>query len=269
MRLAEEAVKYAAEGIPVFPVKPLDKMPLTPHGVDDATTALEQIDQWWDRWPDANIATPTGVTVAVDIDIDTSEGINGLTTARELELLFPPTLMQRTPRGGWHLLYRHPTRGMPMHNTQKAIWIDGHKVKAPGIDIRGVGGYILVSPSRTKAGVYIWDKSLADDAVAAPKWLWASEAVPDWVDTAPLSSDDLKGEIRELIEDFESATKGERNALLNVSAYRLGMIAHQIKPEPVLRHLYEAAIAKGLTEREVKATIKSGFEAGRTKGRGN
>ncbi|MGH7487948.1 MAG: bifunctional DNA primase/polymerase, partial [bacterium] len=59
--LATAALEYAARGWPVLPIRPRAKLPLTEHGLHDATTDPELITQWWERWPDANIGIRTGV----------------------------------------------------------------------------------------------------------------------------------------------------------------------------------------------------------------
>jgi len=66
------ALEYAKSGYEVLPVYEIDahgqcscpkgsacqfggKHPRTPHGVNDATNGLDQIREWWERWPRANI----------------------------------------------------------------------------------------------------------------------------------------------------------------------------------------------------------------------
>jgi hypothetical protein len=61
------ALRYAAGGRPVFPC--VDKKPITAHGFKDATTNDVVIRRWWERWPEAQIATPTGAGLFVpDVD---------------------------------------------------------------------------------------------------------------------------------------------------------------------------------------------------------
>lgn len=48
------AQDYAAVGLPVFPLRPGDKCPLTPHGRGDATADAGQILRWSMRWPTAS-----------------------------------------------------------------------------------------------------------------------------------------------------------------------------------------------------------------------
>src|SRR5580692_7625045 len=56
MSFYEDAAKYVRMGAWVFPLIPRSKMPLTPHGCNDATDYMPQLKQWNDMWPDAGIA---------------------------------------------------------------------------------------------------------------------------------------------------------------------------------------------------------------------
>src|ERR1700675_1355070 len=69
--LQSAAAWYAEHGFPVFPCSPRAKEPLTEHGFKDASTDQKRITAWWQRWPQPNIAMPTGAAsglLAVDID---------------------------------------------------------------------------------------------------------------------------------------------------------------------------------------------------------
>lgn len=120
-----------------------EKPPLTPHGLKDATTDPARIREWWSQWPDANVAIATGPAsklLVVDIDTDPKKSINGFASMETLQargLSFPETMRIRTPRGGVHLYYEYD--GSDIGNSVGKI--------APGIDIRGVGGYVLAPPS--------------------------------------------------------------------------------------------------------------------------
>ncbi|MDA8348208.1 MAG: bifunctional DNA primase/polymerase, partial [Pseudomonadota bacterium] len=69
----QAALQLAEEyGLPVFPCRP-DKRPYTEHGFKDATTNLDMIEEWWNRWPEALIGVPTGKAsglVVLDVDPD-------------------------------------------------------------------------------------------------------------------------------------------------------------------------------------------------------
>jgi hypothetical protein len=138
------ALAYARRGRPEFPCK--DKEPLTTHGFKDATTDEEQIRQWWKKYPDANIGSPTGEvsdTLAVDHDIYKPEAV----TLEELEANLGPVsrtgVAIETGSGGRQYLFRYP-KGSNIRSKTGFL---------PGVDIRGEGGYIILPPSTTQ-GAY-------------------------------------------------------------------------------------------------------------------
>ena len=154
------ALAYAARGWRVHPLKPRDKTPITKHGCKDATTDEQQIRRWWKQWPEANIGLATGYDFwALDIDP------NGMGWYEANDL--PATHEATTGRGGRHLLYRLPT-GVVIQNSADRI--------APGVDVRGIGGYIVAAPSIHPNGTpYIWldcDGDAPEGPCAeAPLWL--------------------------------------------------------------------------------------------------
>ena len=106
--LLEAALAYAQKGAAVFPCKPRDKAPLTPHGFKDATTDQATIRNWWVEHSAANIALATGrVSEIVVIDVDGPKGEESLKTLPPL----PETFTIRTARGR-HLYFacREPVR---------------------------------------------------------------------------------------------------------------------------------------------------------------
>src|SRR5262245_31305484 len=91
------------------------KTPLTTHGFKDATTDKKKIEEWWTRWPDANIGIPTGLATGwtiVDEDIKPWKGATGDKTMANLAAIFgtpPETLSQTTWSGGRQLIFAyHP-----------------------------------------------------------------------------------------------------------------------------------------------------------------
>jgi hypothetical protein len=56
------ALDLAANGIPVFPVNPTNKRPLTQRGFKDASTDRHVIEEWWRNHPRAMLGVPTGRT---------------------------------------------------------------------------------------------------------------------------------------------------------------------------------------------------------------
>jgi hypothetical protein len=151
-QLLPSALWYAAQGLHVFPLQPLYKVPWPrSRGFKDATTDPLQIHQWWDSMPTANVGIATGHRVDV-IDVDGPEGVKSWLDTHDL----PPLLGQvSTPRPGGHHLYvpANPSRG------NKAGLL-------PGVDYRGLGGYVVAPPSSTEVGTYEWFRPL--DLEGAP-----------------------------------------------------------------------------------------------------
>jgi hypothetical protein len=153
----------------VFPCLPRDKRPMTEHGCRDATTNLEKIEGWWGVCPDANVAIATGAAsgvLAADID-----GVDAEVELRKLEDehgALPSTVESVTPRGR-HLYFRWP--GVLVRNSASMV--------APGIDVRGEGGYVLAPPSVHPTGrVYAWSVDSASAFAAAPTWLLDKVTTP-------------------------------------------------------------------------------------------
>ena len=138
----KNAVKeYSASGWSVFPVVTNEKRPLTPNGFKDATTDTTVINQWFDKWPNANIAIATGaVSNLMVLDVDVKHGTKGIESLAELVSQYgelPETRKHTTPSGGYHLIFKYPGYYVP--NSQNRI--------GAGLDIRCDGGYIVAPPS--------------------------------------------------------------------------------------------------------------------------
>lgn len=163
MTLLDAALEYAAKGWPVMPVAPGDKKPLTAHGLKDATVYSPQIEEWWTKWPDANIGIPCGrITGAYVLDVDPRHG--GDTSLEELcpPTKIPDTLVAQTGGGGHHYWFSWPENGHEIRNATDIM---------PGLDIRGEGGYVVAPPSRlASGGEYVWEDEDHPPA-PTPEWL--------------------------------------------------------------------------------------------------
>ena len=154
--LGRAALEIAGLGFEVFPLRPRGKTPLTAHGHLDATTAGAVIRSWWERWPQVNVglAIPRGLVV---VDIDDPTALLRL-KAEDREL--PATVKSTTGRG-FHLFYRTEAE---IRNAVQLF---------RGIDLRGVGGYIVAPPSVHPTGAcYRWEVPPSPDNFSeAPRWL--------------------------------------------------------------------------------------------------
>jgi hypothetical protein len=144
-----------AMGVPVFPCDD-QKRPLTAHGFKDATANPEEIRRIFANPKASMIGMPTGeITWLVVVDVDVKDGRAGMEWLNANSHRLPQTRTIRTGSGGLHIYLRWP--GQPIRNSAGKI--------APGIDIRGDGGYVIVPPSPGYA--------IADDSEVAE--------VPDWL----------------------------------------------------------------------------------------
>ncbi len=142
-----EALRYARLGYPVFPCRPGEKVPLTNHGFQDATTDASQIEAWWARHPNANIGISTAGLLVIDVDGADNPWPDDLSRAQDLSTC--PTSI--TPRGGRHYIFRQPD-GRQWACTAGKI--------APKVDTRANGGYIVVPPSVVNGKAYRWSVPL-------------------------------------------------------------------------------------------------------------
>jgi putative DNA primase/helicase len=152
--LLDAALDYAARGWHVFPIWPIrngqcacgkpcgrdaGKHPvgrLAPHGVRDATTDGDIITHWWADTPDASIGIATGaVSGIIVLDVDGEDGEASLAALERAHGPIPETAIVLTGKGR-HLYFSHP--GVPVPNRVRV---------APGLDVRGDGGYVVAPPS--------------------------------------------------------------------------------------------------------------------------
>lgn len=153
----EVAVELVAEyGLPVFPCLPT-KAPATANGFKDASVDLERIDEWFAAG-DRLVGVPTGIRFwTLDIDPD-GEG-----WYRENQHRLGCGLINKTRRG-WHLHYALPP-GIDIKCSASKV--------APGVDVRGSGGYVLWWPAEG-----LPTTATLADLTPAPDWLLALVQAP-------------------------------------------------------------------------------------------
>ena len=162
----EAALSYAAKGWRVILIggpkepAPPDKTPGKWPRIEwakEATTKEQTINRWWRLHPNDNVAVATGSSFIV-LDIDGPHGEAQL-EARGYEI--PETLEVKTGKGR-HLYFQGDAT---IRN--KVGLING----APGVDVRGEGGYVVVPPSVHQNG-RVYEFSDPDVPMApVPQWL--------------------------------------------------------------------------------------------------
>jgi len=239
----EAALRYAEMGYPVFPCVPGGKAPMTPHGFQNATTDAAQIEAWWAKHPDANIAMSTeGLLV---IDVDGAENSWPGDPDKALDLARGPVSL--TPRGGRHYIFRQPA-GQVWGNTTGRI--------APKVDTRGNGGYIVLPPSVVDGKPYRWAETYeldggSDQIPEPPTWvhLNGNGAAPG-ENGAPWGAD--------WAADGNPIPEGQRNptlARLAGAMRRIGMTGEEILA--AISRVNRNRCQPPLTDREVERIAAS------------
>lgn len=268
MRLAASAQWLAEEmGLPVFACD-RNKRPLTQHGFQDATQDRNIIAAQFDHPAAAMIGVPTGQRGGFfTVDLDCKGGARGLEWLSANEHRLPRTRRHRTRSGGVHLLFAWP-QGRTIRNSASRI--------APGVDVRGAGGYIIAPPS---PGYEVEDHSALAEA---PAWLLdlidppRIERAPDPRQTVQRAEGDgtryglaaLDNECQAIL----NAADGAKHDTLNRAAYSIGglVAAGELAEGPAVSAL--ASALAGIRHRcedypAAQRTLAEAFRAGVAKPR--
>jgi Bifunctional DNA primase/polymerase, N-terminal len=133
----EAARRYRQRGLAPIPVD-RNKIPLVDWKPFQAEAPhTDQIDEWWTRWPDANVGVVTGkVSDLVVLDADGPEGLESLKA-----LDTPATTWLSETGRGRHQWFKHP-----------GVTIGNRASVRPHLDVRGDGGYVVAPPSLHASG---------------------------------------------------------------------------------------------------------------------
>jgi hypothetical protein len=193
MNLRDIALLYAGSGIAVFPVRGVidgkctcgrdpcgpgnrsaGKHPVTGDGFKSATTDRATVDEWWTKYPDANIGT--ACFDVLDVDAYKSGAKEAFAALRPLVPRDTP--FTRTGGGGLQLFFAAGT--LP------------EGPLGPGIDSRYARrSYVILPPSRHRSGgMYTWGTTLVKGRLAPAPGFPVSAA-------ATGEGDDLRERVRE------------------------------------------------------------------------
>lgn len=255
----DAAHRYADAGWPVFPCRPGTKEPATEHGYLDAAVDHAQVDRWWRRHPDANVAIATGAPGPDVLDVDRKHGKSGYPALRQVQqagLIPPPNAAIRTPSGGAHLYYQ----GTDQRNGA---------IPARALDFRAAGGYVVAPPSLSAERGRRYEVISHQPVAATVSW----PAIRELLDpqpqrpAAPRRPDRDPGDtVERLARWLETRPEGNRNFPL---FYAAKVAASQGLLDGAARdQLIEASLRSGLRggEREARRTLASGERAARQDG---
>ncbi|MXP27912.1 hypothetical protein GRI58_03630 [Porphyrobacter algicida] len=250
--MLDEALGYAAKGLPVFPCNPATKRPRVEGGLHSATTDAEQIKAWWGRWPNAMIGMPTGKRTGFwALDVDDPAAFEA---GCGLEL--PGTRRCNTGKG-YHLLFKYdPYR--EVRNQQRGAK-DGPwpMPELPGAEVRGEGGYVIVPPSLHPNGKrYRWhdDATVTDPPSALLSIVrgkrkqreagYPANDLPSFRERDGSDRSYGLSALKSECEAIRNAGDGEQEGTLNAAALKIGALVAggEISPVTAREKLMEAAM---------------------------
>jgi len=153
MTPTEKAARwYCTEGYSVIPIRAdASKKPLVKwEQYQKEKAPLQQIEEWWQRWPDANIGIVTGEISGISV---VDKDLHKMSPEQKAETakLLPPenTPTANSISGGEHVYYQYHA---DIPQTAGLI---------PHVDTRNNGGYIIAPPSAINGRKYLWQAGKA------------------------------------------------------------------------------------------------------------
>ncbi len=262
MGMKKVALAYQKKGFSVIPISPSNKQPMIKFADKPAMTAQE-IEDFWNQYPDSNIAVRTDKFFVIDVDLHGKHnGYESLANWEHLNLI-TPTLQAKTASGGKHIFYfKHPDVSM----TQMIGFL-------PGVDVKAhPNNYVLVAPSKTPKGEYVWDleKSKEGGTMVTASRALVMAIKQEYLKKNNRSElDDIYYQIRNgagkrnrTTEVFEMIVKGfgEEGSRNDTAAKFAGtLLARSVDPNCVLELAQIANNNSGdpLSDRELSRTVDS------------
>jgi len=269
--LLQAALRYAALGLPTFPLRPGRKEPLFlpelgfVRGLKDATADPKRLEKAWKLFPEANVGVVPPEEVLV-FDGDDPQALQSL-------LLLSPNLVRapraKTGSGGFHLWTRVPPGyGSILSARARAI---------PGlaVDLRGLGRSYLVAPpsQHPSGGTYSWEVSLSDlKSLPVPSGSLLGLLLPSRTEPPSPKAPSTErapevsrsrgrayalAELRARTERMRSTLPGSRHSELVRHAVALWAWVREglLSESEVVEALGTAALDSGLPQREVAAVF--------------
>ncbi|HUT58123.1 MAG TPA: phage/plasmid primase, P4 family, partial [Phycisphaerae bacterium] len=235
------------------------KRPILKDWQQGPQETLERALAWAQK---GNVGLRTGqASGVVVIDVDPGADVSGLD--------LPPTVKVNTGRpGAFHLYFR----------CTRAIGNSAGKL-GQHVDVRGDGGQVVypgsVHPETGRRyewamGLAPWEVEVAELPQHILHRLNGHDVAADAAHVGPTRPRAAGGEryakaaLEGELNALRAATEGNRNETLNTAAFNLGTLVGggHLNRQEVEQALQPAAEAVGLEPEEVKATVRSGLEAG-------
>ncbi len=113
---------------------------LAPNGLRSASLSEAKVRHWWYVVPQANVGLVTGDVIVLDVD-PRHGGDCSLEALERQHGELPPTWRALTGGGGLHIYFSPPAVDIP----------NSVGVLAPGLDVRGDGGYVVAPRAYLRA----------------------------------------------------------------------------------------------------------------------
>lgn len=165
----EHAIYFRSKlKLSLVPARTIEKggPPFSWSKYQDELPSVEEINRWWQEYPDMGLAIITGeVSNVIVLDIDPRHGGDKTIKGKEI----PDTWTVKTGGGGLHYYFKYPNLGKKIKN------FTGENVDLPGVDLRASGGMAYAPPSIHPSGNrYEFAEGLAPwevDLAPPPAWL--------------------------------------------------------------------------------------------------
>jgi hypothetical protein len=262
-----------AHGVKIFPCRAEDdkfgriKSPLTGRGYHDAACDYNQLQAWRLQYPSAVYGLPCAPNGLFVIDADRHGSGDGVEALRALfdyyRFDWRTVPCVRTPNNGLHVIFQ---RQQDLGKTLGKI--------VPAVDTRD-NGYVILPGSVMADGrrYTILNGTIEHLGESiANRWL---PTVPDWLKkliehkpvrpvdrNPPKSMERQRRQLEGVLRSVTTATCGERNKHLHWAACRLGEAVGQgsIRFGDAEALLIQAGLICGLSEAEVRGTVRSGLQ---------
>lgn len=272
MNHLEYALRYAALGYYVIPVRAGEKRPDTPNGASDASNDPEVIRQWWGAKPKNNIGIVCKNCLVLDLDKSPAgDGREEFKIMRE-EIKGIPTSgpVAITGGGGQHWFFKKPALDL------KASTHITYNGKKTSIDIRTGNTFVVVAPSNHKSGNrYKWKVPLVpvEELPALPDSLFTmfNPAAPTRqaaVTSSPITASVME-RCRKYIDSIEGAKQGQNGSAKTLHAanaifFDFGL--SEVEGWPILLE-FNSRCEPPWSERELRHKMEDALSYSRQDGR--